>query len=200
MNGITGPGSWLVLVLASVAAFLVGAVSPATIVARRRRGDLGQGSGNPGATNAGRLLGLRYGIVVGLLDVAKGFVPALLALWLTDRVTAYAVGLAAVLGHMFSPFLRGHGGKGVATSLGAVLALLPWFVLVMVVVFAVIVWWSRWVAMASLCSALALVLLSLFANVPEPVGIGRVWGVAIALLVMVRHQRNIRARIGAITR
>ena len=189
---MTEPSSWPWFVVAVLAAFAVGSVSPATMIARRRHGDLRLGSGNPGATNAGRLLGLRYGVVVGVLDVLKGLVPALLALWLLDRPAAYGVGLAAVLGHMFSPFLHGRGGKGVATSLGAVLALLPWFALVMVVLFGIIVAIGRWVALASLCAAVALVVLALAAPVPDPAGDARVFGVAIGVLVVIRHQRNIR--------
>ncbi len=192
---MTAPASWPWFVLAVVVAFVVGSISPATMIARRRHGDLRLGSGNPGATNAGRVLGLRYGVVVGVLDVLKGLVPSLLALWLLDRTTAYAVGLAAVLGHMFSPFLRGRGGKGVATSLGAVLALLPWFALVMVVLFGIIVAIGRWMALASLCAAAALVVLSLAAPVPDPETAARVFGVAIGVLVMIRHQRNIRVAL-----
>ena len=127
--GLTMTGSWLVVWVAVVLGFFVGAVSPATIIAKARHVDLRQGSGNPGATNAGRVLGVRWGVAVGLLDVLKGLVPTLLALWLGDRLTAYAVGLACVLGHVLSPFLRGRGGKGVATSMGAVLAVFPWFAL-----------------------------------------------------------------------
>ena len=119
--------SWIVVGMAAVLGFFVGSINPATIIARTRHADLRQGSGNPGATNVGRVLGLRWGVVVGLLDVLKGFVPTFLALLLFDRLTAYVVGLATVLGHVLSPFLRGRGGKGVATSLGAILAVFPWF-------------------------------------------------------------------------
>jgi acyl phosphate:glycerol-3-phosphate acyltransferase len=184
--------SWVLLAVLASVGFFIGSVSPATMVARRRRGDLTLGSGNPGATNAGRLLGLRYGVMVGVLDVLKGLLPALFTLLLVDRVTGYAVGLACVLGHMFSPFLRGRGGKGVATALGAVLALLPWLALAMLVLFGVVLAASRWVALASLSAALALVVMSLVLPLPEPVAAGRVWGVVIGLLVMVRHQPNLR--------
>ena len=184
--------SWVLLAVLASVGFFIGSVSPATMVARRRRGDLSLGSGNPGATNAGRLLGLRYGVMVGVLDVLKGLLPAQLTLLLVDRVTGYVVGLACVLGHMFSPFLRGRGGKGVATALGAVLALLPWLALAMLVLFGVVLAASRWVALASLSAALALVVMSLVLPLPEPVAPGRVWGVVIGLLVMVRHQPNLR--------
>ena len=154
--------------------------------------DLHQGSGNPGATNAGRVLGLKWGVIVGVLDVLKGLVPTLLALWLVDRFTAYVVGLAAVLGHVISPFLRGRGGKGVATSLGAVLVVFPWFALAMLVVFGLMLWITRWVAGSSLVAAALLGLYAGFAPLPEPVATGRLWGICLALLVIVRHHRNIR--------
>lgn len=189
----TTTGEWALFAVLAVAGFLVGSVSPATMVARHRKGDLTLGSGNPGATNAGRLLGVRYGVIVALLDVLKGFVPALLTLLLVGRFTAYAVGLACVLGHMFSPFLRWRGGKGVATALGAVLAVLPWLALAMLVVFGVVLAVRRWVALASLSAAVALAALAFVVPMPDPEVPGRVWAVALAALVWLRHRRNIVA-------
>ena len=186
------PGSWLVVWFGVVLGFFVGAVSPAAIMAKARHVDLRQGSGNPGATNVGRFLGVRWGVAVGLLDVLKGLVPTWLALWLADRFTAYAVGLACVLGHVLSPFLRGRGGKGVATSMGAALAVFPWFALAMFLVFGVMLWRTRWVAGSSLVAAGLLGLYAGLAPLPEPVAVGRAWGVGIALLVIARHHGNIR--------
>jgi glycerol-3-phosphate acyltransferase PlsY len=186
------PESWIAVGLAVVAGFFVGSVNPATIVATVFHADLRQGSGNPGATNVGRVLGVRWGVVVGVVDVLKGLVPTLLALWLGDRLTAYAVGLATVLGHVLSPFLHGRGGKGVATSMGAVLALYPWFAVMMVLVFAVVLWSARSMAGSSLVAAGLLGLYAGLAPLPEPVLAGRLWGVCIALLVIFRHYDNIR--------
>jgi acyl phosphate:glycerol-3-phosphate acyltransferase len=186
-------GSWTVVAVAALLGFFIGAINPATIIATIRHADLRQGSGNPGATNAGRVLGVRWGVVVGLLDVLKGLVPTLLALWLVDRFTAYAVGLAAVLGHVLSPFLRGRGGKGVATSMGAILAVFPWFALGTLLVFGLMLWRTRWVAGSSIAAAGLLGLYAGLAPLPEPVVAGRLWGICIALLVIVRHHGNIRA-------
>jgi len=186
------PGSWIVVAVAAVLGFFVGSVNPATIIATVLHRDLHQGSGNPGATNAGRVMGVKWGVVVGVLDVLKGLVPTLLALWLADRFTAYVVGLACVLGHVLSPFLRGRGGKGVATSLGAVIVVFPWFALVMLAVFGLMLWITRWVAGSSLVAAALLGLYAGFAPLPEPVATGRLWGICLALLVIVRHHRNIR--------
>jgi len=185
-------GSSVDLALAGLLGFLVGSISPATIIARIRHADLRQGSGNPGATNVGRVLGVRWGVLVGLLDVLKGLVPTLLALLLVDRLTAYVVGLGLVLGHVLSPFLRGRGGKGVATSLGAILAVFPWFALGMLVVFGLMLWRTRWVGGSSIVAAGLLGLYAALAPLPDPVAAGRVWGIGVALLVIVRHQGNIR--------
>lgn len=184
--------SWLVVGVAAVLGFFVGSINPATIIARILHADLRQGSGNPGATNAGRVLGVRWGVVVGLLDVLKGFIPTFLALLLVDRFTAYVVGLATVLGHVLSPFLHGRGGRGVATSLGAILAVFPWFALGMIMVFGLMLWRTRWVAGSSLVAAALLGLYAGLAPLPDPVAAGRVWGISIALLVIIRHYDNIR--------
>ena len=135
---------------------------------------------------------MRWGVVVGALDVFKGLVPTFLALWLADRFTAYAVGLAAVLGHVLSPFLRGRGGKGVATSMGAVLAVFPLFALAMLVAFGLTLWRTRSMAGSSMVATGLLGLYAGSAPLPDPVAAGRVWGICIALLVIVRHHGNIR--------
>ena len=187
--------------IASAVAFVIGAINPATILARILGKDLrSSGSGNPGATNAGRVLGPRWGVVVGILDVLKGLVPVLLAHEFLGTVTALFVGLAVVLGHIWSPFLRGQGGKGVATSLGAILAVEPWFGVVMVLVFALLVWRLRWVAGASVSACLLLFvlgLLSWFGVVPFGSRVTGAWCVILALLVIYRHRRNIELWISA---
>ena len=186
----------LQLVGVVVVAFFVGAVNPATLIARVLGHDLAAaGSGNPGATNAGRVLGPRWGVLVGVLDVLKGLLPTLGAgHWLGAHV-AYAVGIAAVAGHIWSPYLRGRGGKGVATTLGAVLGVHPWFALVIVVVFAVAVVVARRVSIGSVFGAFAMIALA------GLVAVGRApgdlwtagWLLALAGVVIWRHENNIKA-------
>ncbi|HEY7718587.1 MAG TPA: glycerol-3-phosphate acyltransferase [Pedococcus sp.] len=187
--------------LVVVAAFLLGSVNPASIVARLLGKDLARsGSGNPGATNAGRVLGVRWGVVVGVLDILKGFVPVVVVQQALGEVLALVVGLAVVLGHIWSPFLRGAGGKGVATSLGAILAVAPWFALVMLVVFGLLLWRVRWVAGASVTACLVLLLLgagSWLGWVPGGSRDTGAWCVVLALIVIYRHRRNIELWLSA---
>jgi acyl phosphate:glycerol-3-phosphate acyltransferase len=187
--------------LATAAAFVIGAINPATILARMLGKDLRRtGSGNPGATNAGRVLGTRWGVVVGVLDVLKGLLPVLLVHHFLGIVSALCVGLAVVLGHIWSPFLRGQGGKGVATSLGAVSAVQPWFALAVVAVFVLLVWRFRWVAGASVCACLLLLVLGLLSWadwVPFGSRDTGAWSAVLALVVIYRHRRNIELWISA---
>ena len=181
----------LLVALAAVGGYLVGAVSPAALLARSRHIDLrGLGSGNPGATNVGRVLGVRWGVLVALLDMAKGFVPAL-AFSFGGQDAGMVAGAAAVVGHVSSPFLRGRGGKGVATAFGAVLGVAPFWALGLLVAFAVVAAASRWIALASMTAAVALVVISLFSDA----GLAQqVWAGFLALVILVRHRTNVIAR------
>jgi glycerol-3-phosphate acyltransferase PlsY len=178
-----------VLAGAGVAGYLIGSLSPATIIARRQGMNLAtMGSGNPGATNAGRVLGRRAGLLVGLLDVAKGAVPAA-AFGLVQHEAGLLAGFAAVVGHVTSPYLRGRGGRGVATTAGAVLGSQPWLALVVLAVWAAVVGVSRKVAPASVLGAVAL---PVGAVVVGARGWTLAWAVALALLVVARHWPNLR--------
>lgn len=178
----------MTLLLALVAGYLLGAVSPATLFARRAGADLrSSGSGNPGATNAGRLLGRRVGIVVALLDVAKGFAPALAFSLLVSHSAGLVAGLAAVLGHVTSPYLRGHGGKGVATAMGAILGSQPVWAPFVLVVWVAVVLASRWIALGSVCAALMLPVLALVTGAG---GADIAWACGLAFVVVARHRRN----------
>jgi len=207
---VNGPDRDLVLALVVLVvgtvglSFLVGALSPATWIARAFGKDVSHsGSGNPGATNAGRVLGVKWGVLVGVLDVLKGFVPCWLALRAGGPALAALAAVAVVLGHMFSPFLRGRGGKGVATTLGALLAVTPWVALVALVAFAVFVGMTRRVGEASVGTCVVLVLAGALAlagvidrvgglRLVDPPWLG-LYVIALGLLVLARHRRNIEA-------
>ncbi len=177
------------LVVAALTGYLLGAVSPATLVAARRGIDLRLvGSGNPGATNVGRALGRRTGVVVAVLDVLKGVLPAA-GFGAVDHRAGLLAGLAAVVGHISSPFLRGRGGKGVATAAGAVLGSHPLWALVVFVVWLMVIGLGRWVALASMSAAVAVFAVALLA------GEDRLWAGLLALVIIGRHQANVARRL-----
>jgi len=174
-------------VLAVVCGYLLGAVSPATVFARRAGLDLrGSGSGNPGATNAGRVLGRRVGVVVAVLDVLKGLLPAV-AFGLVTHPAGLVAGLAAVLGHVTSPYLRGRGGKGVATAAGAVLGSHPLWAPFVLLGWVCVVVVTRWVAAASVAAALVVVVAAVVTRAPLA---DVLWAVAVAGVVVGRHRKN----------
>jgi glycerol-3-phosphate acyltransferase PlsY len=164
---------FLLTVLVSVAAYLIGGIPFGYLVARARGVDiLHQGSGNIGATNVSRVLGRRFGLLVFVLDFAKGALPAAGGLWaatLTEpawgpippQVLGVAAGLAAFLGHVFPVYLRFRGGKGVATGAGVVAVLLPGPALGALLVWLAVVCASRYVSLASISAAAALCFLHL---------------------------------------
>jgi len=184
-------------VLLVLLAFLLGSVNPASLLARGLGRDVRtSGSGNPGATNAGRVLGRKWGVLVLVLDILKAYLPTLGALHLLGLVPALATGFAVVLGHIYSPFLRGRGGKGLACALGAVLAVEPWLALGAVVAFLLVWAVVSYVGRAAVVVSALLVVLGVLGGVGvvpwlEP-AVGW-WLAALAALVLWRHQRNIRA-------
>lgn len=157
------------------------------------------GSGNIGATNVIRVLGKKVGMPVFALDALKGFLPTALALYWMRHVVgaeenvatliAALCGAATVLGHMFTFWLGFKGGKGVATTAGAMLGLAPLVLLIAVVVWVIAVYSTRYVALASILAGFTL---------PAAAAILMPWnyvliifGAVIAVLVLVRHRSNI---------
>jgi glycerol-3-phosphate acyltransferase PlsY len=149
------------------------------------------GSGNPGATNVGRALGWPWAVLVGVADVLKGFLPALAFGWVSLEAGLVA-GLAAVLGHVTSPWLHGRGGRGVATSLGAVLAIEPAWAGLVLVAFAVTVVLTRWVGLASMVAAFTLVVV---AWVVSGLSVELLWALLLAVVVEVRHAPHVWQRV-----
>ncbi len=174
----------ILVALAALVGYAVGSVSPATLIARSRGVDLSAvGSGNPGASNAGRVLGRRTGVAVALFDVAKGLVPAA-AFGAADHRAGLVAGVAAVLGHVTSPLLRGRGGKGVATAAGAILGSHPLWAIGVLLTWLVVLAASRWIALASVLAAAAVLVIALCA------GHDIVWAAALAAVIALRHREN----------
>jgi len=182
--------TWVLLAVA----YLLGAVPSSYVAGRVARGvDLRtQGSGNLGATNAFRVLGWRVALPVLLFDIFKGWFPAYaFPLWdgAPSPWWALAYGAAAVLGHVFSPYVTFKGGKGVATSAGFLLALAPLAVGIGFIVWLIIVFSTKIVSIASLVAA---------ATVPVTVyfgyGAGPILWLCLGMVAFVifAHRANIR--------
>ena len=176
-------------------AYLVGSIPAAYIAGRLHGVDLRTvGSGNLGATNVVRTLGLKVGIPVYLFDTLKGFLPVLLLPGLFGEprggVWAIAYGIAAIFGHVRPVFLLGKGGgKGVATAGGVFLGLAPIPFLISLAVFAIVLKLSGYVSLGSLMAAAALPAALLVLEGPRsPV---LVVAVLVALFVVWTHRANI---------
>ena len=180
----------LMPIILTVAAYLLGSVPSGFIFGRLAGVDVRRtGSGNIGATNVARVLGKGVGLLTLIADVAKGLVPVLLARWLSMEDWLIAgIAAAAFLGHLYPVFLRFQGGKGVATALGAMLAIAWPATLVLVFVFAGVVLSSRRVSLASITAAAAapFVLWALFYP-PAFIALG----VFLASMIILRHRDNI---------
>lgn len=183
-------------VAAVVIAYLVGSIPFAYLAGRARGVDLRQhGSGNLGATNAVRVLGLPTGVAVYVLDTLKGFLPvsALVPLVLATRhdLWAIAIGIAAIAGHVRPIYLGFQkGGKGVATAGGVFLALAPLATVLGLAVWVLVFFPSGYVSLASLVTAVLFPLAVLVTGTPARSALFAV-AVAIAAFVVWTHRANI---------
>jgi glycerol-3-phosphate acyltransferase PlsY len=203
------------LLILIAAAYVAGSIPFGLLVGWSRGIDVRKvGSGNIGASNVGRLLGKEYFFLVMFLDLLKSLIPMLVASFITKGSSAtpqlyvlwLMVGFAAILGHMFSLFLKFKGGKGVATSTGVLLGLWPYYTLpgfVTIAVFIVLFFTTRYISVGSIGSAvtfpIAYVAMALWRHW-DPFG-GQwpllVFAVVISALVIFKHRSNIaRLRAG----
>lgn len=198
----------ILLVICVILGYLIGSISNAVLVARSHGVDIfSVGSGNPGATNVKRSIGSKPGNLVFFLDLIKGFVvsfwpfiPAIFNLIPThlDPVILSLTCLAgALLGHSFSIFIKFRGGKGVATAMGGLLAIMAPVVLIAVIVWVIVFYTSRYVSLASIAFALALPIVTAALFLKE-VTLIRSYGLTelyiamgICVLIVVRHYSNI---------
>ena len=151
-----------------------------------------QGSGNTGATNVGRVLGKKWGIFVFVLDLGKGWIAVALAKSVGNlpESGSVTVGVFAVLGHVFSPWLGFRGGKGVATSAGILIGLAPWVALGVALIWFLAFQMSRTVSVASLCAATAFPLF-VFWLMPEQ-KVFQWISIGMTVLVWFRHRDNLK--------
>jgi glycerol-3-phosphate acyltransferase PlsY len=191
---LTFPFSALLLFLIS---YLLGSIPFGVILAKIIGGaDVRKtGSGNIGATNVARAAGPAAGVFTLLLDAAKGW----LAVWFAGRALhgeagfLVAAGFFALLGHCFPPWLRFRGGKGVATAAGVFGALCPEAMVAALILFALVVWFWRYVSLGSLAAAAVIPLLVYFLWAPHfaPPNVVTLGSLAISAVVIFQHRGNI---------
>ncbi len=174
-------------------AYLVGSVPTAYWYAKYFHGiDIRQhGSGNVGATNSLRVLGKKAGIIVLIFDLLKGLLPVLIARYLGfSEEQTFLVGIVSILGHIWSVFANFKGGKGIATSLGVILAVAPAGAGISLVVFVAIVYFTRFVSLASMLAGLAFVFYYLVFNFDQTYMAMIAFG--LFLLLVFTHRENIK--------
>ena len=188
-----------------IAGYLVGSLPMGVIVARLTGATDPRtvGSGKIGGTNALRAMGARRALTVALLDVAKGALPVLLCIAAgADDLVQALTAVAATLGACRSVFLRFHGGRGVATGVGAALIIQPLAVILAIPVFFAVLWLTRYVALASLLGSTAtalLIILSVSIGLTPPAA--TLFAIGALLLIWLTHADNIaRLRAGTESR
>jgi acyl phosphate:glycerol-3-phosphate acyltransferase len=179
----------LTVFLLVVTAYFIGSVPFALILARRLgTGDLRRiGSGNPGAANVLRTSGVRAGVTVMLLDIAKG-AGSVMLVQRFDTGAAAAAGLAAIVGHVFPVWLRFRGGKGVATACGVFSILTPLAAGPALAVFLSAVWMTRYISVGSILASVALPPIAYATGSPAPVLAA---ALVASTLILIRHRTNL---------
>lgn len=181
-------------------AYLIGSVPTAVWISKWVYGiDIRDyGSGNAGATNTFRVMGSKWGSIVMLVDVIKGIVATslyiILPFYLTNELQRtnfmIALGLAAVIGHIFPIWASFRGGKGVATLLGMAIAIQPLVAACCIGVFLLVLFLTRFVSLSSILAGISFMVFILFIfNEREP--LYRIFAILVALMVVLTHQKNI---------
>ena len=176
--------------LCPIIAFLLGSIPFGLIISKAKGINIREhGSGNIGATNVLRVIGKKYGISCLLLDALKGFIPVVIAIsvihfegmknpmslaglapyaqdfpMLTAQMFQVLTGLCAILGHNYSPWVSFRGGKGIATSAGVLIALMPAAIVILIIVWLVVFGITRYVSLASIVAAAVLPLVTLWGS------------------------------------
>ena len=186
-----------------IASYLLGSIPFGYLAGRLAGIDVRKvGSGNIGATNVVRVLGKKYGYPVFALDVFKGFGAVMISMlmapgrppaWNSPEIFGILAAMSSVLGHLYPPWLKFEGGKGVATSAGALLALTPVATLIGVAIWLIMFWLTRYVSLASITAAVVLPIVILLTrshnqNNAKPLVIA---SACVAAVVIWRHRSNL---------
>lgn len=188
-------------IVTALVGYLLGSIPTGFLVAKARGVDIRTvGSGNIGATNAFRALGTGLGIFVLLMDALKGWVAVQVGAVLVGRLLpgvpleylCITAGIAAILGHNFTCWLHFKGGKGIATSAGVLLALVPWALLIILSIFIILFLVTRYVSVGSIAAAFTLPFATWFTQ--HDLGLTVVMA-CIGALAILKHRKNIQRLI-----
>lgn len=149
-----------------------------------------EGSGNIGSTNVSRVLGKKAGIIVQILDTAKGIIPVVIGKLLNlDPLWLVVIGIVTVCGHNWTIFLEFKGGKGVNTSLGVALGLMPVNAVLCFAVWALVVFVWKYISLGSIVGAITFPIIAFIFKEPP---IFRILAIIVAFFIVVRHKSNIK--------
>ncbi|MBM4055777.1 MAG: glycerol-3-phosphate 1-O-acyltransferase PlsY [Planctomycetes bacterium] len=191
---------FIVNILCPVLFYFIGSIPFGFIVAKLAKGvDIRQvGSGNPGATNVWRVLGKKYGILVFILDMMKGFLPVFIFDYVTPgqgrNVFTLLCAIGAILGHTFPVFLGFKGGKAAATGCGVFIWLSPIPLFISAAAWVLTTFISRYVSLGSMVSSVILIICIILIN-KEPFGSGlpiTLFSIFISVFLIIRHKSNIK--------
>ena len=194
---------WFTLAVLVIGSYLLGSIPFGYLAGRLAGADIQQaGSGNIGATNVVRVLGKGYGYPVFALDVLKGFAAVKISIlmaagrpleWNSPEIFGILAAMSSVLGHLYPPWLKFKGGKGVATSAGALLALTPVATLIGVAIWIIVFWLTRYVSLASITAAVVLpIVILVVRSHDQNNGKPLVYSSAcVAAVVIWRHRSNL---------
>jgi len=182
------------IILFIIIAYLLGSIPSALIIGKlTQKIDIREyGSGNMGATNAFRILGTKAGIIVTLADILKGtlatLIPVFAAMYIDIDVSRLLIGLFAVLGHTFPIFARFKGGKAAATSAGVILGVSPLMFVIILLLFIIILYLSKYVSLASMLTGIIASVIAYFISDSF-----LFWVILIlTIFVCIRHKDNIK--------
>ena|SRR6185312_1788955 len=188
------------MTFAIITGYLIGSVPFALLLTRRGGAiDLRRlGSGNLGAANALRASGVRAGVIVAVLDIAKGAASVAIASVIGGGpLTPAIAGLAAIVGHIYPVWLKFKGGKGVATACGVFSVLTPLAVPPALAVFLVTVWLTKYISLGSILATIALPSIAYATHAPAATLVAA-WSAA--ALIVFRHRSNVQRLIGGTER
>ena len=179
------------IIIIHVFAYLMGSIPFSLIISRLSKGiDIrDQGSGNIGATNVLRVVGKREAIFALLGDVLKGVIPVMIAVFILEDFWVATTAVVVVLGHVFPIFTGFKGGKGVATSLGALLVIIPSAIMISFFLWLAVLGLSRYVSLASIAAALSMPLICLALRNPLEFVAAATFNAAV---IFIKHTGNIK--------